>query len=203
MEEIRSKKMFDNFTQTVAEMQTLTLCNKFTQTSEDAEIIACKNTTATQTCSKIFRDFFTQTDPAVAETSEKPPVSSLSVDRDSNPEQVADRSVEEDKRTPVRITSIEPVITEKKAALTLNRLTKSHENLLESTSKRTNDKNGQFRNRNLAYKDSRDELSRLFRKPSMENLHVSVTVLSTPNKGSFYYFSKVYFTTFKFLFFCI
>ena len=161
-------------------------------------------TSATQTLNKILRDDATQTElksslkqssvptPAPVKTNSfmLPRVATIvpNSDEDEPNEPPVIMSIKEglktstsakSKKIPNSVESNWVVAEENKVVPNLGRLTRSEESLIEESSRAGAAACDRHRNRNLSYRDNRDDLNRLFKKPSLENLR-----LSGPSNGS-------------------
>ena len=124
VKKLRSKKLFDNFTQTVPHIDSVNSCNKFTQTDELKERKTSEDID-TQTVEKVTRHILTQTDVTATDVK--------NVEIQTAQTELSNEPAEKEQ-------SIKEIVA------------KNKENLL----------NKRFFNKNLAYRDNRDDLNRLF-----------------------------------------
>lgn len=79
-------------------------------------------------------------------------------------------------------------VTNENRVINLGRLTRSEESLMDEEAvlvvSEGSSSCGAFRNRNLTYRDNRDNLNRLFKKPSLESLSLKTTTTSTAASSS-------------------
>lgn len=200
---MRSKKLYDNFTQTITPVQSINSSNKSTQTTDTGK--KCSVTSATQTLNKILRDDATQTElkSSLKQSSVPTPapaknnsfmlsrvatiVPNSDEDEPNEPpivvstKEAAKTSTTgtKSKKIPNSIESNWVVAEDNKVVPNLGRLTRSEESLIEESSRAGAAACDRHRNRNLSYRDNRDDLNRLFKKPSLDNLR-----LSGPSNGS-------------------